>query len=156
MKKILAVSLSLLALGLGVTQAEAKGGVKVGVLNCTIAGGVGYIIGSSKKVKCSYQSNSGRVEYYKGSIGKLGVDIGVTGKAKVAWLVFAPGKINHGALAGTYTGASAQATAIVGLGANVLVGGFKKTINLQPVSIQGQTGLNVAVGIASLNLRSVN
>ncbi|MFT3987370.1 DUF992 domain-containing protein [Aestuariivirga sp.] len=155
MKKILAVSLSLLALGLGVTQAEAKGGVKVGVLNCTIDGGVGYIIGSSKGVKCTYKSNSGRVEAYKGSIGKLGVDIGVTGKAKVAWLVFAPGKINSGALAGTYTGASAQATVIAGLGANVLVGGFKKTINLQPISIQGQTGLNVAAGVASLHLKAV-
>jgi hypothetical protein len=42
---------------------------------------------------------------------------------------------------------------IVGLGANVLVGGFKKGINLQPLSVQAQTGLNVAAGVSSLHLR---
>ncbi len=85
-------------------------------------------------------------------IGKLGVDIGLTNEAVVAWAVFAPGKIGKGALKGSYTGASAEATVIGGLGANVLVGGFRKGINLQPVSVQAQTGLNVAAGVASLHL----
>ena len=68
---------------------------------------------------------------------------------------FAPGKVTKGALKGSYTGASAEATVAVGLGANVLVGGFKKGINLQPISVQGQTGLNIAAGVASLKLRYV-
>ena len=71
----------------------------------------------------------------------------------MTWAVFAPGRINRGALAGSYGGASAQATIGVGLGANVLVGGFKRTIALQPLSIQGQKGLNIAAGIAGLSLR---
>ena len=71
----------------------------------------------------------------------------------MAWAVFAPGKINKGALKGSYTGASAEATVAVGLGANVLVGGFKKGINLQPISFQAQTGLNIAAGVGSLKLR---
>ena len=112
------------------------------------------IIGSSKAVSCTFKSK-GRVEHYEGKLGKLGIDIGVTGDASLAWLVFAPGKVNKGALEGSYNGASAQATVIAGLGANVLIGGFEKTINLQPLSVQGQTGLNVAAGLTSLSLNHV-
>jgi len=148
---------SLLTLGLAASPVLAKGGVKVGMLTCGVEGGVGYIIGSSKPVDCVYQpAGGGKVEHYTGRIGKLGVDIGVTGQTTIAWAVFAPGKVKRGALKGSYSGASAEATVIGGLGANVLVGGFRKTINLQPVSIQAQTGLNIAAGIASLHLDSAN
>ena len=143
----------LIALGVLITAAEAKTGVKVGLLSCGIEGGAGFIIGSSKGVACVYQpSGGGRIEHYRGSINKLGIDIGVTNKTAVAWAVFAPGKIKHGALEGGYGGVSAEATVVAGLGANVLVGGFEKTINLQPVSVQAQTGLNIAAGIAGLHL----
>jgi len=148
------IAATVLAIGLVATAAHAESGVKVGVLSCGIEGGVGYIIGSSKKVDCVYQpASGGKVEHYYGRIGKLGVDIGVTNQTVVAWAVFAPGKLKKGALAGSYEGASAEATVIGGLGANVLIGGFGKTVNLQPLSVQAQTGLNVAAGIASLHLK---
>ena len=154
MKKIFTASI--IALGLVATNANAATGVKIGLLSCGIEGGIGYVIGSSKAIDCVYQpAGGGRVEHYSGTIGKLGVDIGFTGQSVVAWAVFAPGKTKGGALAGADEGVSAEATVIGGLGANVLVGGFRKTINLQPVSVQAQTGLNVAAGIASLHLRSV-
>ncbi|MEO9169039.1 MAG: DUF992 domain-containing protein [Aestuariivirga sp.] len=140
--------------GLLATSAQAAhSGVKVGVLECTVAPGVGLILGSSKKVSCAFKSN-GRTEYYHGTTGKLGVDIGFTNKSYLSWVVFAPGEVHRGALAGSYVGASAQATVIAGLGANVLVGGWSDSINLQPLSVQGQTGLNVAAGLASLNLQA--
>jgi Protein of unknown function (DUF992) len=138
-----------------VAPAQA-GGIKVGVLTCRVDGGVGFIIGSSKDVECVFKGTNGRRENYIGTMGKLGVDIGVTTDTRVAWLVFAPGKLKAGSLKGSYQGASAEATVGIGLGANVLVGGFKKSINLQPVSVQAQTGLNIAGGLASLNLRSVS
>jgi hypothetical protein len=154
MKKL--VVTSLLALGLTLTLAEAKEGIKVGLLSCGIDGGVGFIIGSSKAINCVYHpSGGGRTERYQGSIDKLGIDIGVTKHSEVAWAVFAPGKIKRGALEGGYGGASAEVTVVGGLGANVLVGGFDKSINLQPVSIQAQTGLNIAAGIAALRLEYV-
>lgn len=152
MRKILSVGL--LSLVLMASAAEAKSGVKIGVLSCGIEGGVGYIIGSSKGVDCVYQpASGGRPEHYSGSIGKLGLDVGVTNQTVLAWAVFAPGKIKKGALKGSYGGASAEATVGIGLGANVLVGGFNKGINLQPLSVQAQTGLNVAAGVSSLKLR---
>jgi Protein of unknown function (DUF992) len=154
MKKILSTALLVTAATFATAPAQA-GGIKVGVLTCQVDGGVGWIIGSSKDVNCSFSGVNGRREDYTGTIGKLGVDIGVTGETRVAWLVFAPGKLKPGSLKGSYQGVSAEATVGIGLGANVLVGGFKKSINLQPVSVQAQTGLNIAGGLGSLNLRSV-
>ena len=131
----------------------APTGIKVGVLDCAVAPGVGLILGSSKAVRCSFNGGNG-TEHYEGSIGKLGVDIGFTSSEHLVWGVFAPGQLHRGALEGRYVGASAQATVIAGLGANVLVGGWSDSVNLQPVSVQGQTGLNLAAGLASLELHS--
>jgi hypothetical protein len=154
MKRIIAATL--LALPLLAAPAAAREGVKAGTLTCDVSAGIGVIIGSSKEVQCTFEGNGGRVEHYVGRLGKLGVDIGATGEASMAWIVFAPGKINKGALEGTYGGAGAEATVIAGLGANVMVGGFEKSINLQPLSVKGQTGLNVAAGLTSLTLESVD
>jgi Protein of unknown function (DUF992) len=150
MKKIIFATLvSVLAFA---PQAEA-GGIKIGTLTCNIDGGAGFIIGSTKDADCLFRpAGHGRIEHYSGSIGKLGVDIGVTGETVLGWVVFAPGQLKRGALRGHYTGVSAEATVGLGVGANVLVGGFKRGINLQPLSLQAQTGLNVAAGIGSLTL----
>ncbi len=151
MHKLLTVAV--LALVAVVPAAQAKSGIKIGVLSCGVGGGIGYIIGSSKPVDCVYQpAGGGRPEHYSGSIGKLGIDIGVTEQSVIAWAVFAPGKTKAGALKGTYSGVSAEATVAIGLGANVLIGGFHRGINLQPVSVQAQTGLNIAAGVSSLKL----
>jgi hypothetical protein len=110
---------------------------------------------SSKDVNCNYAPSGGRGEHYTGSIDRVGVDIGYTNGGVMIWNVIAPASdVRAGALAGGYGGVTAGATVGVGLGANVLVGGFNKSIALQPVSIEGNTGLNVAAGIAALNLRA--
>jgi uncharacterized protein DUF992 len=138
--------------GAATTPASAASGVKIGSLNCSVAGGVGLILGSSKGMNCIFHPVSGQPEDYTGSVTKLGIDIGVTGTTYIAWAVFAPGKLNRGALEGSYSGASAEASVGLGLGANVLIGGSRKSIALQPLSVQGQTGLNIAAGIARMDL----
>jgi hypothetical protein len=150
MKKLIAATALLATFA---TAPAMAGGIKVGVLTCRIEGGVGWIVGSSKDVDCTFKRAGGGREHYEGSIGKLGIDIGATTDTVLAWAVFAPGKLKKGSLKGTYTGASAEATVGLGLGANALVGGFRQSINLQPLSLQAQTGLNVAAGVASLHLR---
>lgn len=142
-----------LALALAAGTAQAKSGVNVGALNCTVEGGVGLILGSKKDMTCVYKSHNGKRAVYTGSITKLGIDIGVTSKSYITWAVFAPGDLDRGALEGNYGGASAEATVGVGLGANVLVGGLKDSIALQPISVQGQEGLNVAAGVTGMKLR---
>lgn len=152
-KLALSVVSAAMVAGLSVSGASAKSGVKVGQLTCTVEGGFGLIIASKKDMTCTFNAANGAVELYTGSISKFGIDIGVTKEATMVWVVFAPGKVNPGALRGKYVGATAEATAGVGAGANVLVGGFNKSITLQPLSVQGQTGLNVAAGVGVLNLR---
>ena len=134
-------------------EADAASGVNVGSLNCNVAGGVGFIFGSSKDISCVFTKPDGTAERYHGDIDKYGVDIGFTAEGYMVWAVFAPGQVQNGALAGTYSGATADVAVGLGLGANVLVGGSSKQIALQPVSIEGMTGLNVAAGFGQITLK---
>ena len=157
MRKFVAVLGMIAAGGLtAITQGDAQAagvGVKVGTLVCDVSGGIGLIIGSSKSVRCTYnRASDGREEYYAGSINKFGLDVGVTTNQTMAWVVFSPGQVGDGSLSGNYVGATAEATAGAGVGANALVGGFNNTITLQPLSVSAQTGLNVAAGVANLRL----
>jgi Protein of unknown function (DUF992) len=127
---------------------------KVGTLTCDISAGIGVIIASKKDVRCMFTpSRPGRREVYVGSISKFGLDLGATSGGEMIWAVYAPTNRRYGALAGHYVGATAEATVGAGVGANVLVGGSNRTVTLQPLSVQGQTGLNVAAGVAGLTLR---
>jgi Protein of unknown function (DUF992) len=137
-------------LAVGAAQAQ---NVQVGVLQCDVSGGVGLIIASQKELICNFRNSRGEYEVYTGAIRKFGLDIGATAGGQMIWSVFAPsGWISRGALAGVYAGATAEATIGAGLGANILVGGSDRSVALQPLSVQGQAGLNVAVGVADLIL----
>ncbi|HSE73493.1 MAG TPA: DUF992 domain-containing protein [Dongiaceae bacterium] len=136
------------------SEADAKSGVNIGSLNCNVAGGVGFIFGSSKNISCVFTKPDGTAERYHGDIDKYGVDIGFTSEGYMVWAVFAPGQVAKGALAGKYAGATADVAAGLGLGANVLVGGNSNQVALQPVSIEGMTGLNVAAGFGQITLKA--
>lgn len=143
-------------------RAQDNGGeahVKLGYLSCNVASGWGIIFGSSRNLDCTYTSAvSGQpaVEHYNGSISKFGADIGYLQSGVILWTVLAPAHaVSHktGLLAGHYAGATASATVGVGAAAHVLVGGMDSSISLQPVSVEGNTGLNVAAGIAMVDLK---
>jgi len=137
-------------------QAQADpAGVKVGVLTCNVSSGWGFVFGSSKDLRCTYTGATNVSEDYAGSINKYGVDIGYEKGGVMVWAVFAPtSTLPHGALAGNYGGVTAGGSVGVGAGANALVGGSNNTISLQPLSIEGSAGLNVAAGVASISLTS--
>ena len=128
--------------------------IRAGVLNCDVSGGIGLIIGSQRQVNCLFSPDTpGPQEGYYGTITKFGLDIGATAGGSLVWGVYADTTRGYGFLAGDYAGATGEATIAVGLGANVLVGGSNRTVALQPVSITGQVGLNLALGVANLSLR---
>ena len=130
-------------------------GVKVGALTCNVASGWGFVFGSSKDVHCVYAPDKGTPEHYNGTIKKFGVDIGYTRGGVLVWGVVAPtSSLKPGSLAGEYVGGTASATLGIGAGAHALIGGFDKSVALQPLSIEGNTGLNVAAGIGALSLTS--
>src|SRR5216683_4811561 len=139
----LIVTLGAMAFNAEIAQAQR---VRTGVLNCDVSAGLGLIIGSQRSVNCLFTPDQpGPQEGYFGTITKLGLDIGATAGGVMVWAVYADTSRGYGFLAGDYAGASGEATLAVGLGANVLVGGSSRTVALQPLSVTGQVGLNLAV-----------
>ncbi len=137
----------------GFHEAHAQNRTRVGVLTCSVSGGIGLIVTSQKTTVCTFDPRRGRNERYVGVIRRFGLDVGVTGRGVLAWAVFSSGSLAPGSLAGSYVGATAEATIGAGLGANVLVGGSNRSIALQPLSVSGQTGLNFALGVGDFELR---
>jgi hypothetical protein len=151
-RKILIGCAGLAVAAYAFTPADAR--VRAGMLTCTVAPGMGFVIGSQKSVNCNFRSVQGWQESYSGHITRLGLDVGFTEGGTIAWAVYAPAEGGRGALAGGYGGATAEATIGGGLGANVLVGGFQRSIALQPLSVGAQRGLNAAAGIGGLELHA--
>ena len=155
MKLFLSAGVAALMLGAAPAQA-ANAGVKVGLLTCKVEPGWSYIVGSTKALHCSYAPSRGQPERYMGDIQKVGIDLGYSDGATMAWAVIAPtSDVGKDALDGEYAGASASVAVGVGAGVNVLIGGFDKSITLQPVSVEGGTGVNLAAGVASISLKHI-
>jgi hypothetical protein len=136
----------------------ARADIEAGGLTCHSAGGVGYVVAAVLNIDCMFTpSVGGPAHHYAGVIRRYGVDLGVTQNLALGWVVFAPtGAIRPGDLAGVYGGVQGNASVGVGVGANALVGGSNNTFALQPVSAEGQIGLNVSAGVTGLELRSVD
>ena len=146
----------LLGLAAFAQAGEEKKGVKVGTLRCNEASGWGFVFGSSHDLKCVFTGleKGEKPIKFTGKIKKFGVDIGYQSNAVILWAVASTSeKVTPGDLAGTYVGATAEAAWAVGLGANVLVGGSKKGFALQPLSVEGLTGANVAAGVVEVELK---
>ena len=127
--------------------------IQVGTLTCSMSSSIGLVLGSQKNVNCIFKGQPGEPEEaYTGTMTTIGLDIGVTTGGVVVWAVFAGSNRQTGMLAGTYAGATAEVSIAAGLGANVLVGGSNHTVALQPLSVQGQKGLDIAGGIGALEL----
>jgi hypothetical protein len=151
--KVLPLGLLVLAASLAHAPAKAQT-TQVGTLNCDVSAGVGLIVTSQKEMICTFRNSRGELEVYSGFIRRFGLDLGATAGGQLVWSVFAPSNVARGALTGSYVGGSAEATLGAGLGANVLVGGSNRSVSLQPVSVTGQAGVNIALGVANLELRA--
>ena len=128
--------------------------VQVGILECRGGASIGFVVGSVTNLGCVLRAEGMPEDRYVATIRKVGVDLGITQETALAWGVYAPvARLGPGDLAGDYAGAQGSASVGVGLGGNVLVGGSANSIALQPLSVQGQVGLNVAAGLESLELR---
>lgn len=134
--------------------ARAQGSTQIGTLSCDVSAGVGMILTQKQTMICRFAPASGAPpETYLGRIDQFGLALGAVSEGRLVWGVLAPSSgIPHGALSGAYTGVGAQASAGAGLGANVLVGGSGRAFSLQPVSVSGQTGLNIAGGVTTVTL----
>jgi uncharacterized protein DUF992 len=150
------LSIAIAALIAPIASANALPPVRAGILQCQGGQNVGFVVGSVTSLECVFQSEGRRPEPYVATVRRIGVDLGFTEQTQLAWAVNAPTRaIGRGDLAGSYGGVGANASVGVGFGGNFLVGGPQNAYALQPVSVQGQTGLNVAAGIAGIDLQPV-
>jgi hypothetical protein len=146
--------IAVVALVAPIASANALPPVRAGILQCQGGQNVGFVVGSVTSLECVFQSEGRRPEAYIATVRRYGLDIGFTEQTKFSWAVNAPtSRVGRGDLAGNYGGVGANASVGVGGGGNFLVGGPQNSYALQPVSVQGQTGLNVAAGVADIELQ---
>jgi hypothetical protein len=155
-RRLTTYAFAITALAAMAAGANAQSRVQAGVLQCRGAGTTSFIVGSSHPLACEFNAADGLRYRYDGIVRRVGLDVGFTQQSALGWAVFAPAhRIGPGDLAGNYGGVTAGAAVGVGGNANALVGGSNNSVSLQPLSFEGQTGLNVAVGVAGLELRPV-
>jgi hypothetical protein len=148
------LSIVIAALVAPIASANALPPVRAGLLQCQGGQNVGFVVGSVTSLECVFQSEGRRPEPYIATVHRYGVDLGFTEQTRFAWAVNAPDRrVGRGDLAGNYGGVGANASVGVGFGGNFLVGGPQNAYALQPISVQGQTGLNVTAGIADIELQ---
>jgi hypothetical protein len=144
-----------LAAPLAVAVSPAAAAISAGTLQCQIGAGVGLILVEQQRLTCTFHpAGGGPAEHYHGHVRKFGLTVGVTGGSLVIWAVLSAQSYTPGTLAGTYVGISAEATAIYGVGANALLGGSHKQMALQPLSIQGQVGVDIAAAVTEMELKA--
>ena len=154
MKRPSVHALAGIALAASCAPAASQSQIQAGILECRGAGSASYVVGSVRPLQCWFQSDRGPRYPYYGLVQRVGLDLGFTQQSTLGWVVFAPTRrIGPGDLAGNYAGVSAGAAIGIGGSANALIGGSENSLALQPLSLEGQTGLNVAIGVASLELR---
>jgi Protein of unknown function (DUF992) len=152
MRRSFFLAASMLAALAGAVHAQDR--VQVGVLECRGGASIGFVVGSVTNLGCVLRVQGFPEDRYIATIRKVGLDLGITQETALAWAVYAPvNRLGPGDLAGEYAGAQGSASVGVGGGGNWLVGGSNNTIALQPLSLQGQVGLNIAAGLESLELR---
>jgi hypothetical protein len=144
-----------IATSASLAQAQDKG-VTIGTLECHEASGAGLIFSSSRNLNCTFSGTDkgAKAVRFTGKINRYGIDIGYQENGVILWgVVSTSDKFTPGDLAGKYGGVTAQAAWAVGLGANVLLGGSNNGFALQPLSVQGFNGINVAAGIVEVELQ---
>jgi hypothetical protein len=137
-----------------IPSATAREPFRVGTLTCDTSARVGLVLGSRQELRCVFLATNGRRYIYRGFIRRLGLDIGITRGGTLLWRVFARNSgIGEGTIRGSYVGASGNIALGLGLGAKLLIGGSRRSMILQPLSVEGLIGINLAAGVANLVLR---
>ena len=145
-----------LLLGLLLTGNAAHAQNQQGMLTCRTSASIGLIVGSTQRLACQFKANSGLTQNYVGRMNRIGLDIGITAGGVMVWAVLGSSNaIRPGVLTGRFVGASGDISLGVGAGANILIGGTAQSISLQPLSLEGQVGVNLALGVAGLTLAPV-
>jgi acyl CoA:acetate/3-ketoacid CoA transferase alpha subunit len=126
---------------------------QIGILNCDTSIGIGKILMRKQTMTCVFTHSNGKTENYTGTVREYGLEVGMVKEGHLAWAVVAGTPMKGtGLLAGKYAGATASVAAGLGLGADVLVGSTGDTLALQPVAVEGLSGISLSAGVEQLEL----
>jgi hypothetical protein len=150
-----AAVLAAIALLAGLPSASAQNRTEVGRLICRVGPGIGALVASRRRMTCRFErGDDTRVESYTGTITRFGLDVGATAGGVLTWAVFVrQRRVSAGTLAGHYVGISGEASMGLGVGGKALIGGSRRSVMLQPFSLIGQVGINLALGVTGMTLR---
>src|SRR4029079_6145050 len=155
-KRLSTFGIAAVALMAPLAAADAMPPVRAGILQCQGGQNIGFVVGSVPSLECVLQSAGRRPEPHISTVRRIGVDLGFTDQTRFSWAVNAPNsRLGRGELAGSYGGVGANASIGIGGGGNFLVGGRATAVAVRRISVQAQTGLNVAAGVAGLELEAV-
>jgi hypothetical protein len=135
-----------------------EGKVRAGSLICEVGPSIGLVLFSTpRKVTCTYSRAGGLDEVYKGTMKNIGINAGITAGSVIEWLVFVAtdSRGENNLMSGTYAGKELNGSIGLGGGVNFLVGGFNKSVSLQPWSIQQQVGVNFNWSLVKMKLHKV-
>ncbi|MGY3447995.1 DUF992 domain-containing protein [Bradyrhizobium sp. USDA 4353] len=151
--RLLVLSVLLLVSVAPLAQAHASRPMRVGVLECEGRRTTGKLVMSNARLRCVFRSQGRAPERYVAKVRRYGLDLGLTDETRMAWAVTAPvNDFGRSELGGRYGGVSANAAALVGFGGSFLLRDTDRATQLQPISLQGQTGMNLAAGITEVEL----
>ena len=142
-------------IALTMTASLAHARADIGVITCKLTSVDNDIVYTNEEFSCEFKPKTGDVQTYTGEIKALGVNLSVTKDVTLVWGVLAPSSdaAEAGALAGRYVGGTASVALGAGAAANVLIGGSKHTVALQPISASGLIGTGAALDIEEFELR---
>lgn len=138
---------------LNITNSNSR--IYIGALSCNIAGGTGYVLGSSKSMECVFVGRDGASAEYSGTINKVGIDIGYTKAVHTIWRVYSLGSDRKpDQIAGTYAGEQSTVVAAGSqAGGNWLYGGPNAEIGMVASGVTKDAGYNLATGVAEMTLK---
>jgi len=152
-RPVLAAVVAAAGLLVSSVPSSAQSGPPAGSLTCNVGGGIGLIVTSQRPMHCTFTPRRGPSQRYTGIVRNFGLDLGSIRSTTMSWRVYGPyARAPFGVLTGRYAGATAGGSAGVGGSANLLVGGNNDEVTLQPLSLQGARGVNVAVGVTGFEL----
>lgn len=158
MIRLLTITSMFASLLLMAGSALAAKSVNLGILACDMSKGIGFIVVEKQMMICEFRPAKGPKEVYEGRVTDYGIEIGKINQGHLVWGVFAAAltDMKPGALEGRYLGVDASVAVGLGVGANALMGGTGKGFILQPLSVEGQIGVNVAAGVRTVTLEALD
>ena len=125
----------------------------MGTLTCSLSASIGLVVGSQRNVSCLFRGTSGEPdEPYTGTMTRVGLDVGLTTGSVIFGRCSRTRTATKGCSPAPIPGRRQKCPLPLVSAPTSSSAGSNRTLALQPLSVQGQIGLDIAAGVGSLDL----